>query len=410
MIPTMTTSLRWATTFGMLCVSGASSPGAAATEEASIAPSLRGGPGSGSGSDGEDRRLGFFSPFDEVSDPGDGLAAFPAKDLSSADALPVDDDYSFPVTEAVARIVNGDRATKDRYPYYTSLYVESWFGPPQHICGGSLITRDLVLSAAHCYSPSNRPTSVRVGAYSDADYRGTNGGQETYHDSEVLGYVIHPKYNTNSLNYDFLILKIEPVNDAQLIEGMVQIDWNGDVTRNLEGADSLQAIGLGRTETNGPLAEYLQEADLNYVDRCSRYFWGNTITNQMMCAADTREGQDSCQGDSGGPLLALGNRPGQDVQVGIVSWGMGGCASGKPGVYAKVSSVTDWIKDKMCKNSAYPVAGVCDGVTGGGGSNSGGGGGGGGGRPPTPRPPPPTPAPPPECTECWWVFCWRVAC
>ena len=50
----------------------------------------------------------------------------------------------------------------------------------------------------------------------------------------------------------------------------------------------------------------------------------NQITENMLCAKDN--GEDSCQGDSGGPLVILGNDPSQDVQVGVVSWGIG-CAS-----------------------------------------------------------------------------------
>ena len=43
------------------------------------------------------------------------------------------------------RIIGGDEAIEDRYPYAVSLSDD--FG---HFCGGSLIARDVVLSAAHC--------------------------------------------------------------------------------------------------------------------------------------------------------------------------------------------------------------------------------------------------------------------
>jgi secreted trypsin-like serine protease len=44
------------------------------------------------------------------------------------------------------RIVSGDDASPDRFPYFVSLVDERFV----HICGGTLISQDMVLSAAHC--------------------------------------------------------------------------------------------------------------------------------------------------------------------------------------------------------------------------------------------------------------------
>ena len=48
------------------------------------------------------------------------------------------------------------------------------------------------------------------------------------------------------------------------------------------------------------------------------------------------------QGDSGGPLICLEEK--NPTIFGIVSWGTGCAKDGFPGLYAKVSSVIDWIK------------------------------------------------------------------
>ena len=142
-----------------------------------------------------------------------------------------------------------------------------------------------------------------------------------------------------------------------------------------------------------------------------------------MCAMD--QGEDSCQGDSGGPLFLKGGESREDVQVGVVSWGAGGCATGSPGVYSRISAASDWIKQGICDNSRRPPSDLCPNATPGNGESDsgisdglvsvGGGGSSGGSTPalrPTPKPPtpqPPTPAPE-VCQSCFWIFCWNVPC
>lgn len=71
-------------------------------------------------------------------------------------------------------------------------------------------------------------------------------------------------------------------------------------------------------------------------------------------------GEDSCFGDSGGPLAILSDT-GQDLQVGVVSWGYGCAHPEFPGVYARLSSQYDWIKEQVCVGSfAPPESFECD--------------------------------------------------
>ena len=60
------------------------------------------------------------------------------------------------------------------------------------------------------------------------------------------------------------------------------------------------------------------------------------------------------QGDSGGPLMRIGDSPGEDVQLGIVSWGLGCASPIFPGVYARTSAEFDWIRETVCEMSANP--------------------------------------------------------
>ena len=69
--------------------------------------------------------------------------------------------------------------------------------------------------------------------------------------------------------------------------------------------------------------------------------WGGIVTIKTVFSVPQA---DACGGDSGGPLLHL-NSDYSWMVVGIVSFGPSSCAREVPGVYTKVSSYLDWIKE-----------------------------------------------------------------
>ena len=80
--------------------------------------------------------------------------------------------------------------------------------------------------------------------------------------------------------------------------------------------------------------------------------YNGQITDNMMCAENVVD-MDSCQGDSGGPLV-IRQDSGDDLQVGVVSWGIGCAHNDFPGVYARISAQYDWIQKNVCEGSAAP--------------------------------------------------------
>jgi trypsin len=100
--------------------------------------------------------------------------------------------------------------------------------------------------------------------------------------------------------------------------------------------------GWGRTSEGGSSSTTLRQVTVQIINQStcnSAYSAHGGVSSNMICAGVPGGGRDACQGDSGGPLITTNPRS----LVGIVSWGVGCARPQFPGVYARVSSVCNWI-------------------------------------------------------------------
>lgn len=223
-------------------------------------------------------------------------------------------------------IVGGVEVERNRYPYQVALIDSTG----SLVCGGSLVDKDWVLSAAHCQGYASQ---VLIGSHDLTD------GSEDREEIEIACETAHPAYNFWTLNNDYMMVNLKQSSQFS----PVTLDMG---SANLVSDTDLTVMGWGTTEYGGNISPVLLEAETDYVtnSKCNSYYSGD-ITSNMMCAA--RDGIDSCQGDSGGPLIIKGADASDDVQVGIVSWGIGCADPNYPGVYARVSEKIDWINDQI---------------------------------------------------------------
>ncbi len=219
------------------------------------------------------------------------------------------------------KIVGGVEATAGEFPFIVSL--QGGYGG--HFCGGSLIKKNWVLTAAHCI-PGGIKTVV-VGLHDQTQA----GNAEKL---EVEQVIAHPDYNKQPQDYDFALVKLKGESKYP------PVALN---TRELTGKQDLVTAGWGYTVENGDISNALQKVSVPLVTAkaCSAAYPGK-ITERMLCAGLPEGGKDSCQGDSGGPLLAGSGA--KQTLAGVVSWGEGCARPKKYGVYSKVSSVIPWIE------------------------------------------------------------------
>lgn len=225
-----------------------------------------------------------------------------------------------PVLFRNGKIVGGVEASQGEFPFIVSLRGSSG----GHFCGGSLIKKDWVITAAHCV-PAGIKTVV-AGLYDQSQ----NQGVEKLAVDKVIA---HPNYNKQPQDYDYALVHLKVASK------FAPIALNkGEIS----GKTDFVTAGWGYTAENGEIPNVLRKVTVPLVsaEACSAAYPGS-ITDRMICAGLDAGGKDSCQGDSGGPLL-LGSGAKQTL-AGVVSWGEGCARPKKYGVYSKVSSVIDWI-------------------------------------------------------------------
>lgn len=229
------------------------------------------------------------------------------------------------------KIVGGVPAEKGEFPFQVSLQSSSG----SHFCGGSLIKKNWVLTAAHCVTRWSNSNKIVIGLHDLKDKTDT----ENFTSVKVIS---HPQYNSRAFDYDYALIKLNGDSKFRSIElNSTEIDIpNTDLP-----PINVWTAGWGTTAESGSLARVLNKVEIPLVttEACNATTaYDGDITDRMICAGLIKGGKDSCQGDSGGPLF-MTQTSGDFLLLGVVSWGEGCARPNKYGVYSKVNVVVDWI-------------------------------------------------------------------
>ncbi|XP_003460935.2 neutrophil elastase isoform X2 [Cavia porcellus] len=214
-------------------------------------------------------------------------------------------------------IVGGRPARPHSRPYMVSLQRRGG-----HFCGGTLIARDFVMSAAHCVNGLNfRSVQVVLGAH---DLRRRERTRQTFGVERIFENGFDPTLLLN----DIVILQLNGSAKMNTNVQVARLPAQGQGVRN--GTRCL-AMGWGRLGTNQPVPSVLQELNVTVVtSQCRR--------RVNVCTLVPWRRAGICFGDSGGPLVCNG------LVQGIDSFIRGGCGSGYfPDAFAPVAEYIDWI-------------------------------------------------------------------
>ncbi len=239
--------------------------------------------------------------------------------------------YSFQSYAKISpMIVGGNEAAPNEFPFIVSLHERGG-----HICGGSLIKKNWVLTAGHCVA-GTRISKVMIGLHD----------QNRTSDAEAIApkrIIRHPNYGSgNGIGHDFALIELASDSIHQPVAFNTEEIAISDVP-----SEHILATTAGWGEMNqvGVLgsADRLQRVDVPLVSQtlCNNGYPGQ-IDETMICAGYPEGKKDACFGDSGGPLTVV-DVNGVTTLVGVVSWGEGCARPNKFGVYSKVNKVSEWI-------------------------------------------------------------------
>ena len=241
-------------------------------------------------------------------------------------------------------VIGGTPAASGQFPYLALVHFQN--SEEAFSCSGTLVSSNVVLTAAHCVQDVETGVIHRPERY--VVYTGTTEWASPARTvSAVSRIAIFPSFTRSgqfALYGDAAILQLStPVASPPVrlstsapvpgTEGIV-VGW-GKASAAQEGVSAQLAYGSTVVQSAG---------------YCEGQIGSTFHPVGELCSLDYPTYQSAtCQGDSGGPMLALQSGTSEYVQIGITSHGPEGCPTNKPRVDTRADFVAVWVNSRIAE-------------------------------------------------------------
>ncbi|KAL5266802.1 hypothetical protein ACHWQZ_G004002 [Mnemiopsis leidyi] len=263
-------------------------------------------------------------------------------------------------TDSDVKIWYGQDATEGEFPFMARVkvfksYSQYGYGASYGMCGGSIISPRIVLTAAHCVAVSREtwhelenPAHYQIVVGDHSNW--SNKNERAY---RAEGVIIHPDYdNGATIANDIAMIVLAEDIEFTAGVGLIKIPETSDAGLLDEG-QTVTVAGWGGIETGGS-ASSLQKMEYLFSNRvwCKRYWYNRRmdITDGMICtdrvSLTGERYAHIWSGDSGSALFSK-NSDGTFTQLALVSWSSSLEQISAPDVHTNVFYYREWIRENM---------------------------------------------------------------
>ncbi|XP_037824003.1 trypsin-2-like [Lucilia sericata] len=223
-------------------------------------------------------------------------------------------------------------------------FVVAIYDQEKYICGGTIISTNFIVTAAHCFKRGREVTGIKI-ICKTVDLNDIK--EENIRNVEEI--IIHPRYSMLSRDFDIALVKSEYPNVRKLGLATYYDVYYDEYTTAVGWGLQMEPNDVPPVRLTYNILKVWQRESCN-----SLHIWGPDayylfkplVSERMLCADVPDVGPGTCESDDGSPILTNGPEI-----LGILSWRYDCQTPGKPSVYTSIPLMKPWILKVMTNYS-----------------------------------------------------------